>query len=141
MTTAENLKKQYKTFKAAKADKGIKAKSWAALAEKINAAGLQARIDELEAENKALKQQLTTAQNFDIIGFWLQNGNFDRSKFGDFGTPKEATFKESVARKFYKELARRYHPDKGGTNEQMANLKLLEDQMMALVEMNEGLGK
>jgi curved DNA-binding protein CbpA len=47
----------------------------------------------------------------------------------------------SIARKFYKELARRYHPDKGGTNEQMANLKLLEDQMMALVEMNEGLGK
>ena len=58
MTTAESLKKQYKTFAAAKADKGIKAKSWVALAEKINAAGLQARITELEAENAALKQQL-----------------------------------------------------------------------------------
>ncbi len=141
MTTAENLKKQYKTFAAAKVAKGFKAKSWAALAEKINTANLQVEIDRLKAENAALKQQLATAQGFDPVGFWLSNGNFERSKFGDFGTPTDATYKESVARKFYKELARRYHPDKGGTNEQMANLKLLEDQMMALVEMNEGLGK
>jgi hypothetical protein len=141
MTTAESLKKQYKTFKAAKAAHNLKAKSWAALAEKINATCYIAKIAELEAENKALKQQLATSQGFDSVGFWLLDANFDRSKFCDFQTPKEATKKESIARQFYKELARRYHPDKGGTNQQMANVKKLEDQMMALVEMNGGLGK
>lgn len=141
MTTVENLKKQYKTFKAAKLAEGFKAKSWAALAEKINNAGLQARIVELEAENAALKQQLANTPEFDWVGFWLQDGNFERSNFEDFGTPADATYKESAARKFYKELARRYHPDLGGTNEQMANIKLLEDQMLGMVVLNEGVGK
>jgi hypothetical protein len=144
MYTAASLKKEHKILAAAKASHNLKARSWVDLAAKINiptTAQLQANIAKLEAENAVLKQQLATAQSFDLVGFWLQDGNFERSKFGDFDTPKEATFKESVARRFYKELARRYHPDQGGTNEQMANLKRLEDQMMAMVEFNEGLGK
>jgi hypothetical protein len=137
MYTVASLKAKHKTLAAAKAFHSIKARSWAALAEKLNTP----TVEQLQAEIVVLKQQLAAAQQFDFVGFWLQDGNFERSKFGDFGTPPEATYKESVARSFYKELARRYHPDLGGTNEQMANLKLLEDQMMAMVEFNEGLGK
>jgi hypothetical protein len=144
MHTIASLKKEYKTLVAAKTAFNLKAKSWADLVEKLNAPSieqLQTEIARLNAENKSLKQQLTEAQGFDPIGFWLQDGNFERSKFSDFKAPPEATRKESIAKKFYKELARRYHPDKGGTSEQMANVKKLEDQMMALVDMNGGLGK
>ena len=143
MTVAE-LKKKYKTLVAAKAEYKVKAKSWNALAEKISIpdpAKLQTEIERLKAENIALKQQLSESQGFDAISFWLEDGNFERSRFSDFGAPPEATKKESTARQFYKELARRYHPDKGGTSAQMANVKKLEDQMMALVDMNGGLGK
>jgi ribosomal protein L29 len=144
MYTIDSLKQQHTTFTAAKAFHNLKAKSWVSLAEKLNQPDLkqlQAQIAQLKAENAALKAQLASTQEFDPIGFWLDDNNFDRSKFSDFKTPKEATKKESVARQFYKELARRYHPDKGGTSQQMANLKKLEGQMLALVEMNGGLGK
>jgi hypothetical protein len=137
MYSIASLKAEHKTLAAAKVAHKIKAKSWAALVGKLNTPTIQ----ELLIENAALKKQLEAAQGFDSIGFWLSNGNFERSRFEDFGTPADATYKESVARKFYKELARRYHPDLGGTNEQMANLKTLEDQMLGMVAFNEGLGK
>jgi hypothetical protein len=144
MYTVASLKKEYKTIAAAKTAFNLKAKGWAALVEKLNVPSieqLQTEIARLTAENEALKQQLTESQGFDPVGFWLQDGNFERSKFSDFKAPPEATRKESIARQFYKELARRYHPDRGGTSAQMANVKKLEDQMMALVDMNGGLGK
>jgi hypothetical protein len=137
MYTIASLKAEHKTLAAAKAFHKLKARSWAALVDKLNTP----TIAQLQAEISVLKQQLATAQGFDPIGFWLQDGNFERSKFSDFQAPPETTKKESVAREFYKELARRYHPDKGGTSSQMANVKKLEDQMMALVDMNGGLGK
>jgi hypothetical protein len=137
MHTISSLKAEHKNLAAAKAFHKLKARSWAALAEKLNTP----TVEELLAENAALKKQLAAAQGFDSVGFWLLDANFDRSKFSDFQAPPETTKKESVAREFYKELARRYHPDKGGTNQQMANVKKLEDQMMALVDMNGGLGK
>jgi hypothetical protein len=137
MHTVKSLKAEHKTLAAAKAAYKFKAKSWQALADKLN----MPTVESLQQKIKDLEAQLAAAQGFDPIGFWLSDGNFERSKFGDFGTPAEAIYKESVARQFYKELARRYHPDKGGTNEQMTNLKRLEDQMMAMVELNEGLGK
>ena len=114
MYTIASLKSEHKTLAAAKAAHKLKANSWAALVEKLNTP----TVAQLQAEIASLKQQLAAAQGFDLTGFWLLDGNFDRSKFGDFGTPKEATKKESIARKFYKELARRYHPDKGGSDEQ-----------------------
>jgi hypothetical protein len=137
MHTAKSLKAEHKTLVAAKSAHKLKVKSWQALADKLNTP----TIESLQQKIKELEAQLATSQGFDPVGFWLLSGNFERSKFGDFGTPSDATYKESVARQFYKELARRYHPDKGGTHEQMANLKLLEDQMLTMVEFNSGMGK
>jgi hypothetical protein len=137
MHTAKSLKAEHKTLVAAKAAHKVKAVSWQALANKLNTP----TIESLQQKIKELEAQLAAPQGFDLVGFWLLTGNFERSTFEDFGTPDQATYKESVARKFYRELARRYHPDKGGTHEQIANLKLLEDQMMAMVEFNEGVGR
>jgi septal ring factor EnvC (AmiA/AmiB activator) len=84
MYTVAELKKQYKTLAAAKSFYNIKAKSWDALAEKLNAksispepsqtdysketfpdrtAELQAEIDRLKTENAALKQQLVNTKS------------------------------------------------------------------------------
>jgi hypothetical protein len=76
MHTPDLLKKEYKTLATAKAFYNIKARSWAGLAEKLNTP----TVEQLQAEIADLKQQLATAQGFDPVGFWLQNGNFDRSK-------------------------------------------------------------
>jgi FtsZ-binding cell division protein ZapB len=71
MYTIASLKAEHKTLAAAKAAHGIKASSWAVLADKLNnpqpekpakpvkptIKGLQAQIAELKAENAALKQQ------------------------------------------------------------------------------------
>jgi hypothetical protein len=67
MHTPASLKAEHKTLAAAKAFHGFKAKSWQALADKlkpvIDIAALQLQIKKLEAENAALKQQLTATQS------------------------------------------------------------------------------
>lgn len=141
MHTVESLKATHKTLAKAKAALGIKAQSWKALAEKAN--GPDAELQKLRQENEMLRQLVAELQGrggFDLLGFWLQDGNFDRSRFPDFGVPSDAFYKQSVAKAFHKQLARQYHPDKGGTAEQMANLNRLLDQVLALVEMNDGMG-
>jgi hypothetical protein len=142
MHTIESLRTEFKTLAKAKAALGLKAASWKALAEKAN--GPEALVQQLRQENEMLRQLVAELQGrggqFDPIGFWLQDGNFDRSRFPDFGVPEEAFHKQSVAKAFHKQLARQYHPDKGGTAEQMANLNRLLDQVLALVEMNDGMG-
>jgi hypothetical protein len=147
MHTTQSLKQQYKTLAAAKAQLGLKAKGWQALADKLNQPSGKdaiAQLEQLRLENAALKQQLDALKlqvaNPDPIGFWLLDGNFDRSRFPDFGVPDTAFRQESVAKQFHKDLSKRFHPDKGGTAEQMANLNKLLDQVLALVEMNGGLG-
>jgi hypothetical protein len=132
MTTAESLKKQYKTFNAAKAAEGFKAKSWAVLAEKINAAGLQARIAELEAENAALKQQLATAQGFDLIGFWLLDANFDRSNLEDFGFTKDVLETKLAVEAAFVKLSL-----PTATPEQQANLNKFRNQLMGMAAYSE----
>lgn len=149
--TVQNLKSQYKTFKEAKAAFNLKARSWVTLVEKLNAPSyeqLKELVDNLRKENRELRENITKleqsvskTEEFDEIGFWLLDANFDRSKFSDFGVPEEATKIESSANNFYKTLAKKYHPDRGGTEMQMSNLNRLYDQMMALVEMNDGIGK
>jgi hypothetical protein len=147
MYTAEGLKQQFGKLSVAKAEFGLKARGWQALADKLNQpSGEDAtkQLEQLRQENAALKQELAALKaqvgNSDPVGFWLLDGNFDRSRFSDFGVPDAAFKKESVAKQFHKELSRRYHPDKGGTPEQMANLNKLLDQILALVEMNYGVG-
>ncbi|MCT7963429.1 hypothetical protein NG791_22390 [Laspinema sp. D1] len=148
--TVEKLKQNFKTFKEAKIAFNLKARSWLALVDKLNAPNyedlkyqvseLKKENNQLHKENELLKASISKTTDFDEIGFWLLDRNFDRSKFSDFGVPEEAIKIESVAKNFYKKLARKYHPDKGGTEMQMSNVNRLYEQLMALVEMNEGLG-
>jgi hypothetical protein len=107
---------------------------------KAQIVALEAQVAKLEAENKQLRSNATKNPDFDEIGFWLLDRNFDRAKFEDFGIPEEATEMESKANAAYKRLAQKYHPDSGGLDEQMQNLNKLKKQMLSLVKLNGGMG-
>jgi hypothetical protein len=139
MFTVQGLKKDYKSIAQAKTHFGVTARGWETLVAKLNSNPTIAELQTLRLEIAKLRAQLAQSQP-DPVGFWLLDGNFDRSRFTDFSVPKDAFYKESIARAFHKGLARRFHPDTGGSDEQMANLNQLLDQLLALVEMNEGLG-
>jgi hypothetical protein len=140
MYSAQSLKREYGTLAQAKSATGLTARGWQALADKLNQPSPDAQIKLLQSQVKQLQQEIIQLKNLgNPIGFWLLDGNFDRSRFTDFDVPQDAFYKASIARKFHKELSRRYHPDKGGTEEQMANLNRLLDQSLALVEMNGGM--
>ena len=135
MYTVASLKAEHKTLAAAKAFHKIKASSWVALLEKLNTPS----IVQLQAEIASLKQQL--ANGFDLVGFWLLNANFDRSRLEDFGISKDVLGSMASVKKIWKELSLRYHPDKGGTEEQQANLNRLQNQMMAMASLSESVEK
>jgi hypothetical protein len=135
MYTVASLKAEHKTLAAAKAFHKIKASSWAALVEKLNTPS----IAQLQAEIVSLKQQL--ANGFDLVGFWLLDANFDRSRLEDFGISKDVLGSMVSVKKIWKELSLRYHPDKGGTEEQQANLNRLQNQMMAMASFSESVEK
>ena len=135
MYTIASLKAEHKTLAAAKASTGIKASSWVALVEKLNTPS----IAQLQAEIVTLKQQL--ANRFDLVGFWLLDANFDRSRLEDFGISKDVLGSMASVKKIWKELSLRYHPDKGGTEEQQANLNRLQNQMMAMASLSESVEK
>lgn len=143
--TERSLKQQFSSFKEAKAHFKIKARSWKALAEKLNKpdpgqeiAMLKEQVVLLKAEVKRLRE--AGAEAFDEVGFWLLDRNFDRAKFEDFGVTEKATEMESEAKKIYIELSQRYHPDNGGLDEQQANINKLRKQMLAVVKLNGGMG-
>lgn len=148
--TAASLKEQFKTFTDVKQHFGLKARSWQALADKLNAPSvddlkaqlttLEAQVARLEAENKRLRAHAATGKGFDEVGFWLLDRNFERAKFEDFGIPDVATEMESKAEAEYKRLAQKYHPDNGGLDEQMQNLNRLRNQMLSIVKLNGGIG-
>ena len=139
------LKQRFSKLTEAKAELGIKAGSWKALAEKLNKPGpeqeiamLKEQVAQLKAEIKRLHEAGENA--FDEVGFWLRDRNFDRAKFEDLGVTEKATEMESEAKKIYKELSQRYHPDSGGSDEQMANINKLKKQMLSVVKLNGGMG-
>ena len=143
--TEQSLKEQFKRFSDAKTHFKAKARSWKALAAKLNKpkpeeeiARLKARVAQLEAQNERLREAAEGA--FDEVGFWLLDRNFDRAKFADFGVGEKATEMESEAKKIYKELSQQYHSDYGGSDEQMANVNKLKDQMLSVVRLNGGMG-
>ncbi|MBD1871867.1 hypothetical protein H6F75_00080 [Nodosilinea sp. FACHB-131] len=148
--TAASLKEQFKTFTDAKQHFRLKARSWQALADKLNApsvddlktqlATLEAQVAKLESENKQLRAHAATGAGFDEVGFWLLDRNFERAKFEDFGISEAATEMESQAQAEYKRLAQKYHPDNGGLDEQMQNLNRLRNQMLSIVKLNGGVG-
>lgn len=148
--TEEGLREQFQYIKDAKAHFGLKARGWKALADKLNEPSpedlkkqvqvLTTKLGALEAENEKLKASAVKGEGFDEIGFWLLDRNFKRSEFEDFDIDEEATEVESKAKSEHQRLAKRYHPDNGGTAEQMANVNRLKEQMLALVKMNGGMG-
>lgn len=148
--TEKSLKGQFKSFKQAKAHFGLKARSWKALAEKLNApsvtdleiqlAKLKMQVAQLEEENELLRKRAASSDDFDEVGFWLLDRNFERANFEDFDIGEEATEMESATQKEYKRLAQKYHPDNGGLPEQMANVNRLRSQMLSLVKTNGGMG-
>ena len=143
--TDKNLKEQFQSFKDAKAHFKIKARSWKALAAKLNKPSqedeisiLKRQIEQLKAEVERLRAASEDA--FDEVGFWLLDRNFERAIFEDFGVSEQATEMESEAKKIHKELSQRYHPDSGGSDEQMANVNKLKKQMLSVVRLNGGMG-
>ncbi len=128
MHTIASLKKEYKTLADAKAFHGIKARSWAALADKLNNPKpakptikvLQAQIAELKAENAALKQLLATAQNTDsdyfvsptaeiVYSIVKLDGEQRLKALGVNGSHYKDADK---AKKWRNDLAAKVHPDK-----------------------------
>lgn len=148
--TEKDLKKKFSSFKEAKTHFGISARGWQTLVDKLNEPSLKdlklqvqkltAEIEALKSENEQLKTAAVKGDGFDEVGFWLLDRNFERSKFEDFEIDEEATEIESKAKAEYRRLAQKYHPDNGGTDEQMANVKRLHEQMLAIVEINGGVG-
>jgi hypothetical protein len=141
MYSAKSLKKQYGSLSRAKTELGTAARGWQALADKLNQPTPEAELRRLKSEVKQLQHEVATLKSLsDPVGFWLLDGNFDRSRFTDFAVPEAAFKQESIANKFYKQLSRKFHPDKGGTDSQMANLNKLHGQILAFVELNNGMG-
>lgn len=143
-TKIKYLKQKYGSLRKAKLALNLTAKSWQTLAEKLNTPSinkLQEKIKELRQENAYLRKALAENQGFDEVGFWLLDKNFDRARLVEFGLSDDATKFESVAKSEYKRLAKKYHPDCGGTAEQFANLTRLYDQLIVFVEINDGLNK
>lgn len=143
--TEASLKAQFKSFKEAKAKTKTKARSWKALAEKLNKPSPEVEIARLKEQIKGLEGELShlrkvAAGNFDEVGFWLLDRNFERAKFADFGVSEQATEMESVAKEVHRTLAQKYHSDSGGSDEQMANVNRLKDQMLSVVKLNGGMG-
>lgn len=66
----------------------------------------------------------------DKNGYLLKDKNFERADFEDFDIPAKVFKSEVEAKKVHRELAKRYHPDLGGSAEQMANLNILFDQIL-----------
>lgn len=143
--TEASLKEQFKSFKEAKAKTKTKARSWKALATKLNKPKPEEEIARLKNQIKSLEAEMAHLRkaaegNFDEVGFWLLDRNFERAKFVDFGISEKATEMESEAKKIHKELSQRYHPDSGGSDEQQANVNRLKKQMLSVVKLNGGMG-
>jgi PhoPQ-activated pathogenicity-related protein len=123
MYTIASLKQQHKTLAAAKTFHNLKAKSWAALLEKLNTPSiksLQLKIDRLQSENTALKQQLAAAQTTEsdyfvsptaeIIYSIVKLDGEDRLKA--LGINRSHYKDPAKAKQWRNEMAAKVHPDK-----------------------------
>jgi preprotein translocase subunit Sec63 len=96
MTVAE-LKKQYKTFAAAKAAKGIKAKSWVALAQKLTQINAVAQPLTLEQLKQAIYNRFDAASTATLKK--SKNFNMAIDGLGKLNLALKATW-ENLYRKF-----------------------------------------
>ncbi|MFN4875299.1 MAG: hypothetical protein ACK5GT_02370 [Aphanizomenon sp.] len=156
MYTLEQLKNQYKKFKAAKEHFGVKAVSWQKLCDKLNGEFLKdALIKELEGKVASLQSQLAKSSAKSDLDVILMDIVYKRGVGADEifesqevmkdepeGTGRDDwAYFESVLKRRYHRLAKHYHPDNHGTKEQMNNLTNAYEIARTFVNSNEGLGK
>ncbi len=105
----------------------------------------QQSMPEMSLEDVRVKRQAGEAIANDIRqslngrtepGIWLRDGAFQLARFEDFGVSDAQLASRSTVRAFYREMSNQFHPDKGGTAEQMANLNRLRSQMDSIVRIN-----
>jgi hypothetical protein len=156
MYTVAELKKQYKNFKAAKQHFNITARGWETLCQKLNAEySKDIQIQKLEAEIDSLKvkiAKLTARSDLDILLTDLvyprgvgSNEVFESSEAlldepEKTGKDDWAYFESTLKRRYYR-LSNRYHPDKGGTDEQFRNLEHAYQIARTFVKENGGIGQ
>jgi hypothetical protein len=165
MYTEKDLKDKYKKFAAAKEHFGVKANGWLALCNKLNVEAAKGRILDLEHQNERLQSQLeaamvrileleqeSTKSDLDLMLTDLvykrgvgSDEIFESSEAMEeepegVGRDDWAYF-ESVLKRRYFRLAKRYHPDRGGSNDQLNNLKHAYEVAKTFVKINGGLQK
>lgn len=158
MYTIQDLKKQFSSFKRAKDHFKIKAQSWQKLCEKLNTeSSKDARLIELEALVKELAKQLEALRaiksiksELDILlmHFVYKRGVGDdeifESREAMKGEPEDAdkddwaSFYSTLKRRYHR-LSQIYHPDCGGTEEQMASLTHAYEAALTYVKGNNGM--
>jgi hypothetical protein len=121
MHTVKSLKAEYKTLATAKAAHGIRANSWQALADKINPPlNLQQRVQELEAENLMLRQQLASLSKSESSYFVSSEAAIIYSVIELDGEPRlkalginKTHYRDTKkAKEWRNNLAMQIHPDK-----------------------------
>ncbi|NEZ62002.1 hypothetical protein D0962_04300 [Leptolyngbyaceae cyanobacterium CCMR0082] len=114
--------------------RGIKERLWAHMNKDIESVQ---DISKKYAEGKPIAAEVRKNLKGKIDpGLWLNDNLFGIADIEDFGIKeRDLTSTESVD-KAYKKLARQFHPDKGGSGEQMANLNRLRSQMKSIAKLN-----
>lgn len=156
--TTQDLKKRFSSFKGAKDYFKVKAQSWQKLCDKLNAeSSKDARFIELESLMKELTTQLESLRatksiksDLDIL---LMDLVYKRGVGGDEifesrevmeGEPEDAdkddwaSFYSTLKRRYHR-LSQLYHPDRGGTKEQMGNLTHAYESALIYVKANNGM--
>ena len=154
MYTVEDLKSKYKKFTEAKEYFKVKAGSWQKLCDKLNSeATKETRIRELEAEVAALRTKLSKTNAKSDLDLLLTNLVYPRGVGSDeifessealedepTGTGRDDwAYFESVLKRRYYRLSKRYHPDNGGSEAQMGNLINAYEVGRTFVKTNGGL--
>ncbi len=155
MYTVQQLKTEFTSFREAKVAHNLTARSWAKLAEKLNSRGQEElKIKELEKEVADLKAKLIMLEKVSDLDILLSNLVYKRGVGSNevFESPEAMTdeppgtgkddwaYFETTLKRRYHRLAKRYHPDNGGSDEHMNNLSHSYSIARTFVKDNDGLG-
>lgn len=153
MYTIEQLKQTYRKIAIAKAHFGVKARGWSALCDKLNQDYLKdAKIKDLEEEIRILKTKISKLTAISDLDLMLTDLVYKRGVGSDeiFESPEalegepsdvgrdDWAYFESILTGRYRRLAKRYHADVGGSDEQMKNLTNAYKIGQALIKNNGG---
>lgn len=158
MYTTQDLKKQFSSFKSAKDYFKVKAQSWQKLCDKLNAESdkdthlveLESLVKELTTQLESLRATKSIKSELDILLMDLVykrgvGGNeIFESREAMEGEPEDAdkddwaSFYSTLKRRYHR-LSQLYHPDRGGTKEQMRNLTHAYESALTYVKANNGM--